>query len=84
MTYAIYQQTLKWFSAKAGFEAEQFTSHSLRRGSATYLAICGATIEEIKVRGDWSSETVYTYLRTPLSIHIMDDMKVTASLSATD
>ena len=77
----MYEQTLRWFSAKAGLEAEHFMSHLLRRQCTTYLSLYGVTIEEIKVKGDWASETVYTYLHTPLSVPIMDDMKAAASFS---
>ena len=80
--YGVYQQTLKWFTAKAGFEAEHVLPHSLRMGCCTYLVMCGATIEQIKTMGDWASETVYTYLQTPLAVRLRDDMKVAASLSA--
>ena len=44
----------------------------------------GASIEEIKTRGDWASETVYKYLKTPLQARILSDFRVAASLSAVD
>lgn len=81
MSYSSYQSMLKLFANIAGFGECEFTSHSLRRGGTTYLAICGATIEEIKVRGDWASETVYAYLKTPLQVRIMNDLRVSSSLA---
>ena len=80
MTYGAYQAMLKRFSNMAGLGECEFTSHSLRRGG-TYLAMCGASIEEIKVRGDWASETVYAYLKTPLQVRIINDIRVSSTLS---
>ena len=77
----LYQTILKLFANKAGLGECDFTSHSLHRGEATYLVICGVTIEEIKVRGDWASEAVYAYLKTPLWVLIMNDLRVSASLA---
>ena len=45
------------------------------------MAMAGATIEEIKMRGDWASETVYSYLRTPLHTRILN---VVASLASVE
>ena len=45
--------------------------------------MAGATIEEIKSRGDWASDVhVYAYLRTPLLSRIVNEFKVAASLAA--
>ena len=44
--------------------------------------MCGASIEQLKERGDWASETVYSYLKTPLGARIVNDLKVVAALCA--
>ena len=44
--------------------------------------MCGASIEELKARGDWASETMYSYLKMPLGAHIVNDMNVVAALCA--
>ena len=82
LPYPTYQATLKIFAAKAGLDPSVISSHSLRRGGCTYLSMCGATIEELKVRGDWASDTIFTYLKTPLTIRIMNDMRVANSLAS--
>ena len=82
LSYAAYQGMLGLFAGQAGLGESHFTSHSLRRGWCTYLAMAGATIEEIKTRGDWASETVYPYLKTPLQTRILNDLRVAASLAA--
>lgn len=83
LPYSAYQATLKIFSKKAGLDHESISSHSLRRGGCTYLSMCGASLEELKTRGDWSSDTVFAYLKTPLTVRIMNDMRVANTLSTT-
>ena len=82
MTYNIYESTLKLFSEAAGYDPSEISSHSLRRGGCTYLSMCGVTLEELKARGDWASDTVFAYLRTPLTTRILNDMQVASALSA--
>ena len=68
LTYKAYQATLRIFAEKAEMGPESVSSHSLRRDGCTFLSLCGATIEELRSRGDWCTDTVFTYLKTPLSI----------------
>lgn len=82
LSYKILQASIKHFAELATLDASSFSCHSLRRGGCTFLAIQGASIEEIKHRGDWSSETVYKYIKLPLSERIMCDMRVASSLEA--
>ena len=42
----------------------------------------GVTIEEIKSRGDWASETVYQYLKTPFQVRVINDLRAVAVLVA--
>lgn len=45
----------------AGGKAE-FSTHSLRRGGASWLLSVGVPVETIKVLGDWKSNAVFKYL----------------------
>ena len=83
LTYGIYQSSLKRFGGLAGLDVQQLSSHSLRRGGCTYLSLSGATLEEIRARGDWTSNAVFLYLQTPLSVRILNDMRVATMLGAT-
>ena len=74
LSYKVYQTTLKIFAEKAGLDPSSVSSHSLRRGDCIFLSLCGASIEELRTRGDWCTNTVFTYLKTPFSTHIMNDM----------
>lgn len=84
MSYKVYQDTLRLFSNRAGLGDFDFTSHSLRRGGCTFLSMCGATIEELRVRGDWASDAVFGYLKTPLQSRILNDIRVASALANLD
>ena len=47
----------------------------------TYLAMQGASLEELKTRGDWSSDMVFKYISSPLSDRILADLKVATPLA---
>lgn len=81
LPYSYYQATLKLFAEKAGLDPDQVSSHSLRRGGCTFLSMTGASLEELRARGDWSTDTVFTYLKTPLTLRIVNDMKVATALA---
>ena len=38
------------------------TTHSLRKGGATWLLSCGVPLSAIRIIGDWASDCVYHYL----------------------
>ena len=80
MTYGVFQQGLKAIARAARVSVENLSSHSLRRGGATYLAALGVPLEEIKKRGDWASWTVLLYLSDPLEVRREKDILVAAGL----
>ena len=81
MPYPFYLGAIKYLSARADLRPGSFTSHSLRRGGATYLRMCGATIVEIKERGDWRSDAVFEYLKSLLSERLALDLRVAMMLA---
>lgn len=80
LSYSFYTAVLKSACMAAGLQHEEFTSHSLRRGGATFLRLCGASLDEIKERGDWKSDCVKEYLKTSVLERITIDMRVAALL----
>ena len=82
LTYPIYQSTLKHFCEQIGLDKSDFSSHSLRRGGCSFLASQGASISELKTRGDWRSDCVYEYIKTPLSERILFDTRVASVLAS--
>lgn len=82
LEYINYSAVLKSLCARVGLDPRDFSSHSLRRGGATYLLMTGSSIQEIKTRGDWVSDCVYLYLKVPLQERVTDDLRVAALLSS--
>lgn len=80
MPYSYYLEALKILCTRAGMQPALFTTHSLRRGGATFLRMCGASIAEIKERGDWRSDAVYEYLKASLSERLSTDIRVAVIL----
>lgn len=56
--------------AKRANLPNQYDTHSLRKGGASYASACGATIEQIKLQGDWRSDAVLTYIHVPWSTRL--------------
>ena len=78
MSYNVYESTLKLFSGATG----RWKYHcTLSAREDVHIYLC-AMLEELKALGDWSSDTVFAYLRTPLTMHILNDMRVPSVLSA--
>ena len=48
ISHKLFTQRLKLLLSKSGFSPNKFSGHSLRRGGATYLYQCGASILEIQ------------------------------------
>ena len=44
------------------------SGHSFRIGSATHLSLQGCTIDQIKLKGRWTSNSYKTYLRKPQTV----------------
>ena len=67
LTYPQFQGRLRGVLAAAGFEdPAQFSSHSFRRGGASFAFLCGVPAELIKVLGNWKSDCYMKYLHFPL------------------
>ena len=49
-----------------GLSGEQYGTHSLRRGAATWLMVCGVPLHIIKALGDWKSDCIFKYLKPDL------------------
>lgn len=81
LTYDTYQETIKFLCELSGLNPKDFSTHSLRRGGTTFVWLSGATKEEIKARGDWSSETYLIYLDSPLEVRISRDIHVANNMS---
>lgn len=74
--------TYQWFAKKLSACVKnsgltgKFTSHSLRRGGATALAMVGVPLHQIQKTGDWKSMSVLIYLASPLDYRISHEISI--------
>lgn len=81
MSYSKFATRLEKSLKSAGIVGN-FTSHSLRRGCATYLSRLGLPLHDIKVYGDWRSLSVLLYLSGDLDTRLIKDKPVAESFKA--
>jgi len=81
LTYKIYMDSIRYYSGLVGLDPSCFSTHSLRRGGATFLLMTGISVKEIMLIGDWSSNTVFKYFDLPLSHRVCQDQRVADILS---
>ena len=62
MYYHSYQTFLRNKLSELGLPAQLYSSHSFRRGGATFAFKCAVPGELIKQHGDWSSAAYLSYL----------------------
>jgi integrase len=62
ITYHQFHKFLRKFIAHSGRDPTKFSSHSFRRGGATWAFQCNVPAELIKVQGDWRSDAYQRYL----------------------
>ena len=70
-TYSQFQRKLRVVLAAGGVpEPHQYSSHSFRRGGATFAFLAGVPPQVIKTLGGWKSEVYQQYLYLPLEVRI--------------
>ena len=67
-TYTQFQAKLKQTLNKCGYKGQAFSSHSMRRGGATWAHRSGVSESLIQVHGGWQSDAYKTYLTFPIEI----------------
>ncbi|XP_021350861.1 uncharacterized protein LOC110460989 [Mizuhopecten yessoensis] len=66
ITYPVFHSFLRKVLAEAGHDPAPFSSHSFRRGGATWAFSCQVPGETIQALGDWSSDAYKCYLEFSL------------------
>lgn len=64
--YSQLQRVLRLWLARAGHNPALFSSHSLRRGGASFASEAGVSLELVKLIGDWKSDAVLKYIQFSL------------------
>ena len=67
VTYRQYQDRIKKAISSLDLDPSLYSSHSFRRGGATYAFQCGVPAELIKRIGDWKSDAYLEYIDCPVS-----------------
>ena len=70
LTYGQLSRSLKVLVQSVGLHPSQFTTHSLRRGGATFAFQSGVQGEAIQKMGDWSSDCYKRYLDSTLEVRV--------------
>lgn len=76
----------KWFSSRlkslltSANLVGNYSSHSLRRGAATFLSRIGLPLHDIKTFGDWKSLSVLLYLSGDVKTRLIKDATVAKNL----
>ena len=79
-TYVWYLNKLRSACKTAGLSGH-YGSHSLRRGSATFLSRIGMPLHDIRIYGDWRSLSVLLYLSADKATRYSKDKYVSHCLS---
>ena len=56
------QEMIKFLAADIGLDPVNYSSHSLRRGGASWAYRAGCSSEQIKLQGDWKSDCFSIYI----------------------
>ena len=60
---------------------DNISCHKLRRGVCTfYLDLGRFSLEQLRVLGDWSSDAIIQYIKIPLMVRILDNIRVSSLL----
>lgn len=74
-SYSKFSLALTRLVKAAGIQAN-LSSHSFRRGGATFLSAIGCPLSTIKERGGWVSQAVFKYICEPTYVKMARDAKV--------
>jgi hypothetical protein len=67
ITYTELQHVLKQLVSSTGRDPSLFSSHSFRRGGASWAFRANVPGEIIQIHGDWASDAYKRYLHFPMS-----------------
>lgn len=71
LVYSVFQNKLRSLILKLGLNASSFSSHSFRRGGASWAFRSGVASELIQMHGDWVSDAYKLYVHVPVSHRLM-------------
>ncbi len=66
LVYKAFLDKIKVLVAQSGLNPTEFSTHSFRRGGATFAYQAGVPLQLIQVQGDWASLSVLRYFQYPV------------------
>ena len=69
LDYSTFSKTLTKVLKSCGYDADDYSGHSLRRGGATFAYKLGLPPKLLKLQGDWRSDCWERYVHIPLEMH---------------
>ena len=80
ISYSVFHKTMEYLIKRANVQGS-FSSHSLRRGGASFMSMINCSIPQIKSRGNWASDCVYDYVVPSLEHELKVDTKFSSYYS---
>ena len=80
VTYHEFQTFLRSCLKLLGFDESKYSSHSFRRGGATWANMVGVPPEMIQIMGDWQSDSYMRYIKVDLAQRLQVAKKLTTPL----
>lgn len=77
VTYYMFQKRLRSLLSELGYDSSKFSSHSFRRGFATFAFASNIAADEIQILGDWHSDVHKRYI----SLCVQDKISILNSVS---
>lgn len=76
VTYYMFQKRFRYILSELGYDSSKFSSHSFRRGFATFAFRSNIAADEIQILGDWHSDVYKRYI----SLSIDDKLDILQSV----
>ena len=73
VTYSMLQNKLRSRIKQIGLDPEEFSSHSFRRGFATFAFNESISADHIQLLGDWKSDSYNKRPRWPKIAHLVSE-----------
>ncbi len=74
--YGAFLNKIKALAVQSGLNPAEFSTHSFRRGGATFAFQAGVPLQLIQVQGDWASLSILRYFQYPVEARALVGAKM--------
>ena len=82
VTYQQFQRAIKRTIESVGRDPAKFSTHSFRRGGATFAYESGVPADTVKLMGDWQSDCYRAYLQVSMACKTDAALKIARRISS--